>query len=173
MSCNTLNTIEKECTNNIGGIKNIYGMPYSYLDEITYLENNPNKGLTELAIVEKFKLIYTKPNTASYEVNESLNRNKSVFNHSLSFSVLRRKQLLNENLYNFLSNNGRCVFLIELMNGSFVLLGLQKGMKLDSNNGGSGTNISDGTSYSISISGEQPYNEIFIDKNFVENKGLI
>lgn len=173
MNCNTLNTIEKECTNNIGGIKNIYALPYHQLNEIEYLENNPNKGLFELIIVEEFKLIHTKPGTSSYEVNENLNKNKSLFKHSLSFSVLKRKQELNENLYNFLSNNGRCLFLIELRNGSFVLLGLQKGMKLDSNNGGSGTNISDGTSYNISVNGEQPYNEIFIDKDFVENKGLI
>lgn len=170
--CNTITLIEKNCIDNIGGVKELYALAYWEIDTLTISDNKQE--LIDLTfLTDQFKPIYFSKGNCDYSVNESVNNKISTFKHTVNLKLNKRTKILNENLNNFLSSNGRVVLLLKLNNNNWVVLGLPNGMIMKSNSGGSGVNKIEGTSYNFVIEGDQPYYEFFITQQFVDDKLLI
>lgn len=164
MSC-TLTGIIKDCENNRGGIDELWLTPYDNIEtlDIQYVDNNIKNGLLFFDIKEDPFVKYDIFNrTINYTVSHSkADTYESEFNHSLTFKVNKRKQVLHKELYTLTNNNRRVVALLKMNNGKYFVLGLQYGLNLQNGDGGSGS-ISEGTSYNYTLGGIQPYYEMEI-----------
>jgi len=160
MACNELMGIEKECTNNLGGVREIYLISVYQIENIVYTAGI----ITEINLTEGDFARYEPPNlSANYDVTYSIDSLGVIeYEHRINFSISKRLNSKNVELQNLAGGNREMVAIILDSNEQWWLLGAYSGLTLDTLSGGSGTSLSDGSQYNLTLSGISPVMEASI-----------
>lgn len=156
-SCVTLLTtgIDALCDNNAGGVLDILVADKCQI--AGYTETTP--GEVDSITMEtgaQFFRIETQRLTASFEENETNNYdNGSKFYDQILNIVVARRDLDRRNAISELGAGQKdLVFIVKDSNGTYWEMGIEEGMKLFTNNGGSGTKKEDLNGYTIQFTGQ-------------------
>lgn len=159
MSCLTLISNFKDCTNNLGGIKYIYIAEFGRKDDIGY-------GIEDLVVDELYlysdsnnndKFIKLKPvkGSVSYDVKYKLDSSGvQSWDHSVQFTITQRVPNT-EFVLNLLDGSRRMIVAVKTNKDEYILLGWDYGLEIKKADGGSGSTKGAGPTYSFSLSGVQ------------------
>lgn len=160
MACNVCVTlltqgIDALCDNNAGGVLDI--LVADKCQVAGYTEASP--GIVDSITMEsgsQFFRIETQRLTASFQENETNNYdNGSKFYDQILDIVVARRDVARRNAIAELGAGQKdLVFLVKDSNGTWWEMGLEEGLKLFTNNGGSGTKKEDLNGYTIQFTGQ-------------------
>lgn len=167
MGCTQLNGIIKDCTNNLGGVRQLW---LNRIENVSSF-NSVNGLVTQTNIVgSTFKQFHIPPNSTSYNVERNVDSDGvQEYNHSVSFSISKRLPSKGKELEALAEGNEDLIAIIQDFNGLWWILGSDTGLSLDSLSGGSGTSIGEGSNYTMSLSGKQRKLELGVDPNSIAN----
>lgn len=164
MACNTLIAITKECTSNLGGVKEVWFLPLENVLTLLYEDYVVTEISTDLPFVK-----YEVPlNSAVYNVNYTIDDlGVQEFSHSLSIRISRRRPTAHVALNAFIEGNPDLVALVKDANNYWWLLGYENGLNSNSGGGSSGTNKVDGSFYTFELSSVERTFEIRVPDEVV------
>lgn len=166
MSCNTLTSLTKECTPNIGSIKKLYFLLLENLEDYSQV----NYTITGMTVTVPFVEYQVPLNSASYSVDYNVDEiGIEEFTHSVSIRISKRRPTAHQKLKEITEGNPDLVVLCKDGNNRWWLLGYQNGLNFNTGNGGSGTNKSDGTFYNFELTGVERDFELNVDETLVNS----
>lgn len=168
MACATLSGITTDCLPNLGGLKSVYLVRFG---GIQIIQDGGFSGyVTDIALVNPNQFIKydTGRNIASYTVSKRVKDNGATeLTHTLNLRFTKRTMIKHRELFSLFDRGGSVIALVQDNRGLWWILGQSSGLKFGSEDGGSGTNKADGTSYSVSLSGLQRFYELNVPDSVV------
>lgn len=156
-TCTTLITtgIDVLCENNAGGVLDILVADACNITGYTETVAGVVDGIT-METGSQFYTINTQRLTASFEENETNNfDNGSKFYDQILNIVVARRDVSRRNAISELGAGQKdLVFIVKDSNGTYWEMGLEEGMKLFTNTGGSGVKKEDLNGYTIQFTGQ-------------------
>lgn len=165
MSCNTLLSLQKDCSSNIGGIRELY---FILLSDIETLDIEDDYTVSDITVSTPFVKYDIPLNSTSYNVEYSTDElGIQEFIHGLTIRISKRRPLNNQILKRMLDGNRDLVAMVKDSNGRYWLLGYRNGLNIPSGSGGSGTTKSEGTFYTFELTGLEQDFEVEISESFI------
>lgn len=165
MSCNTLISIQKECTPNIGSVKEVYFILLSDIDVLAWEDYE----VTDLEVTGSFVKYDTPLNSTSYTVDYTTDElGIQEFVHNVTIRISKRRPSAHMALNAFIEGNPDLVALVKDGNGIYWLLGYTRGLNVPSGSGGSGNSKSDGTFYTFELNGIERDFEIRVPQIIID-----
>lgn len=158
MACNTsLTAILKDCSNNIGGLTNIYIAPAEFVTAFTQTSGTIT-AISTSGGTAPFREFQFNKNSASYveEAGISL-ENGSTFYTTTTTLMIPRREVAKRNALALIASGQRNLYLIlKDANGLYWLQGFSNYANLTALGEGSGAAKADGSKYSLSFLAEEP-----------------
>lgn len=164
--CNVLNSIKKQCKNNIGGLDEIYVIDQKYISNV--IENNNVISSISVLNSQLFLSIYQIRNTSNYteELVTDFNSGTSIYNTILNLVFNRRDKSISLALSRLAEGQRDLAFIVKDVNGLYWYLPY---MRLTNNGNGSGTNKADGSKYEVTFSNDNDSNINEIDSSIISS----
>ena len=160
MACNTpLTAILKDCSNNVGGLTNIYICPTEFVTGTTVVSGTVTaismSGGTSGANFTEFQF---NKNSASFVEEAAISlENGSTFYTVTTSLMIPRREVLKRNAIALLAAGQRPLYLIlKDGNGKYWFQGYSNYANLTALGEGSGAAKGDGSKYSLSFLSEEP-----------------
>jgi hypothetical protein len=153
MSCLILNGISKDCTSNVGGLRQVYLIRRENITGVAFT----NQQVTAITTDFDFQIYFAPRNSASYTVDINIDDfGVQEYTQTLNFRINKRNVTKHTELLAIADGNKDLVALVQDGNNNWFLLGYPYGLNLVQHSGGSGTNKGEGSSYQLSLSGIAP-----------------
>jgi hypothetical protein len=164
MSCLILNGgIVQDCRKSMGGVKRFLIAELGEVTAVT-VASGLVTGVTKVGLFYEFKPTKTS-STASAPIEQSVENGQISFNHTVVM-VFSRSEAAKRNVVLTLAQK-ETVVIAEDRNGKFHLYGWNTGLSFTEGGGELGTGASDLNGYNITLSGEQPENELEVDPTII------
>lgn len=151
IACTALQTFERDCTNNIGGVQSVIFNNQDAISAITVDE--ATKTVTSVTATSNFLQLDTRKGTSNFtevETAELINGSNIVVD-TLSINPVRRSSEKSAALQIMSEGQKYLAMFVKDGNGKWWYF---KEMQLISNGGGSGTNKPDGSKYEVQFANE-------------------
>lgn len=164
MACNQLNGIPKECGNNLGGVRRLWLIRLEEIASLQIINNILLQAQVQFGngFVEYVCPLYSTTYNVTYNVDQ---QGVIEYTHSIDFRISKRLPSKHVELRNLAEGYKKFVAIVENNNHEYWLVGYPFGLTLETFEGGSGTNLADGTNYQLSLQGTQPNIEIAVNPN--------
>lgn len=163
----TLSGIAKDCTSNIGGIKNAFIANY---EDVTAITETSNKiSAITMASSKKFKKYHFRKGTGS--VTSTLNVDPTTgVNFVQSDIILQFSKMETPKRIEIAAlAQAELAVIIEDMNGLFWYYGRQEGVSASAGTGQTGTARTDGNYYQITLQDNDASFPLEVDADIIEN----
>lgn len=171
MACNTsLTSILKNCSNNIGGLTNIYIAPAEFVTAFTQTAGTITAINTSGGTAPFVEYQFNK-NSASYveEAGISLENGSTFYTTTTTLSIPRR-EVAKRNAIALVAAGQRNLYLIlKDANGLYWLQGFSNYANLTALGEGSGTAKADGSKYSLTFLSEEPQLMFEVNSTIIAN----
>lgn len=170
MSCIGLTGFPSDCGANIGGVKKLWIAQLTDVASVT-INGQYSHIVDSIAMFGGARFVEWRilPGNCSYTVNGSRDDFGVIeWLHTVTVKLNRRLGRPTSIIWDTINGSRDLVCLILDANGNYWLLGWPFGMYLIGE-GGSGTNKSDGSTYSMTFSGESPKMELLISEDDIPN----
>lgn len=169
MSCNTLTEIVKDCSSNIGSIRNIYFLPLDQIENLQHFDYE----IAEFDVFTPYVEYQIPLNSATYNVEYNVDEfSVEEFTHSITFKISKRRHTVHAALQQLLNSHKDLTCIVKDGNNKYWLLGYSYGLNVINGTGGSGTTKGDGTSYTFELSGVQKEFELLVPEGFLVSIGI-
>ncbi len=157
MACNvSLTSILKSCSDNTGGISNIYIVPTEFISATTVTTGTVTT--ITMSGAAKFVSYEFNKNSASYveEAAISLENGSTFYTTTLTLTIPRREVAKRNSLALVAAGQKNLNIIIKDMNGLYWYMGYANSANLSALGEGSGAAKGDGSKYSLSFIAEEP-----------------
>jgi len=164
MSCLILNTgIVQDCRKSMGGVKRFLIAELGEVTDVT-IASGLVTAITASGLFYEFKPTKIS-STASAPIEQSVENGQISFNHTVVM-VFSRSEAAKRNVVLTLAQK-ETVVIAEDRNGKYHLYGWNTGLSFTDGGQELGTGASDLNGYNITLSGEQPENELEVDPTII------
>ena len=163
----TLSGIAKDCTSNIGGIKNAF---IANFDDVTAITETSNKiSAITMASSKKFKKYHFRKGTGS--VTSTLNVDPTTGVNFVQSDIILQfsKMETTKRIEIAALAQAELAVIIEDMNGLFWYYGRQEGVSASAGTGQTGTARTDGNYYQITLQDNDASFPLEVDADIIEN----
>lgn len=163
----TLSGIAKDCTSNIGGIKNAF---IANFDDVTAITETSNKiSAITMASSKKFKKYHFRKGTGS--VTSTLNVDPTTGVNFVQSDIILQfsKMETTKRIEIAALAQAELAVIIEDMNGLFWYYGRQEGVSASAGTGQTGTARTDGNYYQITLQDNDASFPLEVDSSIIEN----
>ena len=163
----TLSDIAKDCTSNIGGIKNAF---IANFDDVTAITESSNKiSAITMASSKKFKKYHFRKGTGS--VTSTLNVDPTTGVNFVQSDIILQfsKMETTKRIEIAALAQAELAVIIEDMNGLFWYYGRQEGVSASAGTGQTGTARTDGNYYQITLQDNDASFPLEVDADIIEN----
>lgn len=163
----TLSGIPKDCTSNIGGIKNAY---IANFEDVTAITESTNKiTAITMASSKKFKSYHFRKGTGSVVSTLNVDPTNGV-NFVQSDIILQFSKMETAKRVEIAAlAQAELAVIIEDMNGLFWYYGRQEGVSASAGTGQTGTARTDGNYYQITLQDNDASFPLEVDPDIIEN----
>lgn len=160
MSCvceNISGGISLTCSNNIGGIKEIYVTEKCNISSITLGSPDDSiSAITMVGVTKFYKFEFTKNSSSYTEVTNSDSTNGTELTTQTVILKLNRREKTKRDALELLGKFKNLAIIVKDNNDLIMLFGENNGMNRTTQEGGSGVTKTDANGYTITFVGEEP-----------------
>ena len=168
MPCNTsLTSISKGCSNNIGGLTNVYLAPAEFVTGTTVTSGTVTT--ISMSGASKFVQYELNKNTANYvEAGTiSLENGSTYFETTLTLSIPRREVAKRNSIALVAAGQRDLKIIVKDANGLYWFIGYANSANLTATGEGSGTARADGSKYSLTFLAQEPELMMEVDPSII------
>ncbi len=162
--------VERNCNNNVGGLKAIYITDYENVTGVTDTESDGVIDTITMASTTQFFDFYFAKNSAMYEENlvQNLEIGSTYFEQKVAFSIPYRDELRREGIKELVSGQKKLMVLLEDNNGIWWLYFVEEGGIVTTLTGGSAASKGELNGYALEIMADSVTQARVVDPTIVD-----
>lgn len=162
--------VERNCNNNVGGLKAIYITDY---ENVTLVTDTEDDGVIDTITMEtgtQFFDFYFAKNSAMYEENlvQNLEIGSTYYEQKVAFSIPLRDDLRRLSISELVAGQKKLMILLEDNNGNFWLYFEKEGGIVTALVGGSAASKGELNGYAIEVTADSVVQAATVDPTIVE-----
>ena len=162
--------VERNCNNNVGGLKAIYIADYENVTGVTDSEDDGVIEVIEMASTTQFYDFYFAKNSAMYEENlvQNLEIGSTYFEQKVAFSIPLRDETRRESIRELVSGQKKLIVLLQDNNDNYWLYFEKEGGIVTTLTGGSAASKGELNGYALEITADSVTQAPVVDASIVD-----
>ena len=163
--------VERNCNNNVGGLKHIYIADYENFTEYTDTEDDGVIDSITMASSSQFFDFYFAKNSAMYEENlvQNLEIGSTYFEQKVAFSVPYRDETRRESIRELVSGQKKLMVLLQDNNNIWWLYFVEEGGIVTTLTGGSAASKGELNGYALEITADSVTQARVVDPTIIDD----
>ena len=161
--------VERNCNNNVGGLKAIYIADYENVTDVTDTEDDGVVDSITMASATQFYDFYFAKNSAMYEENlvQNLEIGSTYFEQKVAFSIPLRDETRRESIRELVSGQKKLIVLLQDNNDNYWLYFEKEGGIVTTLTGGSAASKGELNGYALEITADSVTQAPVVDGSIV------